>query len=51
MDILLMNRILATEATLSASADTSSFESQIDALVYRLYGLTAKEIAAVEESK
>jgi len=29
-------------------ADTSALEREIDALVYRLYGLTAEEIKVVE---
>lgn len=35
---------------LPSSADTSSLESQIDQIVYRLYGLTDEEIAIVEGS-
>lgn len=30
-------------------ADTSKEESQIDALVYQLYGLTEEEVRVVEE--
>jgi len=32
-------------------AGTSALESQIDSLVYRLYGLTSAEIAIVEGAK
>lgn len=31
------------------SADTSALESEIDRLVYQLYGLTGEEIAIVEK--
>lgn len=34
-----------------AQADTSEFESQIDTLVYDLYGLTAEERELVESSE
>ena len=30
-----------------ATFDTAALEAEIDALVYRLYGLTDKEIAAI----
>ena len=43
-----MGEVLATKA---AGGDTSSLESRIDALVYRLYGLTDEEIAVVEGFK
>ena len=43
-------RILSTKAS-DPSADTSALESQIDFLVYRLYGLTSAEIATVEGEK
>ena len=45
----LVDRILSAKAS-SPAADTTSLETQIDSLVYRLYGLTAAEIATVEES-
>ena len=45
----LVTRILSAKAS-DSSADTSALESQIDSLVYRLYGLTSDEIATVEES-
>lgn len=41
------DRILAA----NAHTDTSAFESQIDALVYRLYSLSSEEIAVVEGCK
>jgi hypothetical protein len=43
------DRILAAKAK-DPSADTSSLESEIDQLVYQLYGLTEEEIAIVEKS-
>ena len=43
----LVDKILAAKAK-DAQADTSKLESQIDALVYDLYGLTEEEIAVVE---
>ena len=39
--------ILATKNT-NPSADTSRLESEIDQLVYTLYGLTPEEIAIIE---
>ena len=45
--IALVDRILAA----NAHTDTSAFESQIDALVYRLYSLSSEEIAVVEGCK
>ena len=47
--ITLVDRILAAKAK-DPSADTSSLESEIDQLVYQLYGLTEEEIAIVEKS-
>jgi adenine-specific DNA-methyltransferase len=46
--IFLVDKILATKKS-DPSADTSALESQIDALVYKLYDLTSEEIATVEE--
>ena len=43
----LVDKVLAEKAR-NGSADTSSLESEIDRLVYELYGLTAEEIAIVE---
>ena len=43
----LINLILATKST-NPSADTSALESEIDHLVYQLYGLTEEEIKIVE---
>ena len=40
--------LILTAKDASPSADTSALESEIDALVYALYGLTADEVAAVE---
>ena len=45
--IALVDRILAA----NAHTDTSAYESQIDALVYRLYSLSSEEIAVVERCK
>jgi hypothetical protein len=45
--IQLVETILAAKKA-DPSADTSALEAEIDALVYRLYGLTAEEIALVE---
>ena len=45
--IALVDKILAAKAK-DAQADTSELESQIDTLVYDLYGLTKDEIALVE---
>ena len=42
----LVERVLALKG---GGVDTSALEAQIDALVYRLYGLTPEEIAVVEE--
>ena len=46
----LAERLLATKSA-DTEVDTSVFESQIDAQVYRLYGLTSEEIAVVEGCK
>ena len=43
----LVNRILQAK-DVNPSADTSKLESQIDQLVYQLYGLTPEEITVVE---
>ncbi len=40
---------IATRKKQNPSADTTALETQIDALVYQLYGLTAEEIALVEK--
>ena len=45
----LVNQILALKKE-NPEADTSKLESEIDHLVYELYGLTEEEIAIVEES-
>ena len=47
--VRLVDRILAAKAA-DPDADTSAIESEIDALVYQLYGLTDSEIAAVERN-
>ena len=44
-----VRKILKVKQT-NAFADTSALESEIDRLVYQLYGLTEEEIAAVEDS-
>ncbi len=46
--IALVDRILAARRA-DPAADVSALEREIDQLVYRLYGLTAEEIAIVEE--
>ena len=46
----LVDHILSAKAA-DLAADTTFLESQIDALVYRLYGLTDEEIATVEGGK
>jgi hypothetical protein len=46
----LVDRILAAKRA-NAGADVSALEAEIDAHVYRLYGLTAEEIAVVEGEK
>ena len=43
----LVDKILAAKAA-DRAADTSALETEIDALVYRLYGLTDVEIAVVD---
>ena len=45
--IALVDRILAAKKE-NPSADTSALEAEIDALVYKLYGLTDEEIKIVE---
>lgn len=45
--ISLVEKILAAKKQDSAS-DTSALEAKIDTLIYKLYGLTAEEIAIVE---
>ena len=45
----LVNLIISTKRK-NPSADTSSWESEIDGLVYQLYGLTKEEIKIVEQS-
>jgi len=45
--IALVDRILAAKQK-DSNADTSALESEIDQLVYKLYGLTDDEIAIVE---
>jgi hypothetical protein len=39
-----------TAKNANSSADTSALESEIDQIVYRLYGLTEDEIQIVEQS-
>ena len=47
--IRLADRIIKAKAA-NPEADTGKDEAEIDRLVYELYGLTAEEIAAVEEN-
>ena len=44
-----VEKVMATKES-SPSADTSALESEIDSLVYQLYGLTEEEIKIVEQS-
>ncbi len=44
------DQILAAKRA-NAAAAVSALEGEIDQLVYRLYGLTAEEIAIVEEAE
>ena len=44
----LVSRILRAKRN-NSSADTSALESEIDRLVYQLYGLTEEEIKIVEQ--
>lgn len=44
-----VDAIIAAKKT-DPDADTSTLESEIDKLVYRLYDLTPEEIAVVESS-
>jgi hypothetical protein len=46
----LVDRILAAKRA-NPQADTSEMESEIDRMVYALYGLTAEEIKTVEGEK
>ena len=46
---ILVDQILAAKRA-NPAADVSALEGEIDQLVYRLYGLTAEEIAIVEEA-
>ena len=45
----IVDKIIATKQT-NTSADTSALESEIDRIVYQLYGLTDEEIKIVEQS-
>ena len=45
----LVDKILLTKRA-DSSADTSAFESEIDKLVYQLYGLTEEEITIIENN-
>ena len=47
--IPLVNQILSLKKS-SPNADTSTLEAEIDQMVYKLYGLTPKEIEIVENS-
>lgn len=48
--VALVDRILEAKRG-NADADTSAWEAEIDRLVYALYGLTAEEIALVENQR
>ena len=45
----LVNQIMYSKKC-NSSADTSALESEIDSLLYQLYGLTEEEIKIVEQS-
>ena len=47
--VKLVDQILAAKKK-DLDADTSALEAKIDALVYKLYGLTEEEIAVVEQA-
>ena len=47
--IVLVDKILATKKQ-DFSADTGTFESEIDKLVYDLYGLTDEEVKIIEKN-
>ena len=47
--IALTDQILSQKKS-NPQTDTSTLEAKIDRMVYELYGLTAEEIAIVEES-
>jgi len=42
--------MILTDKKSNPQADTTALETEIDQLVYGLYGLTDEEIAIVEES-
>jgi len=46
----LADKIIQLKQIYGCSADTSTFETQIDQLVYKLYDLTPEEIEVVEEN-
>ena len=48
--ITLVDQII-TDKKQNPQADTSALESNIDKIVYQLYGLTEEEIKIVEQSK
>lgn len=48
--VALVDKILEAKRG-NADADTSAWEAEIDRLVYALYGLTAEEIALVENQR
>jgi len=49
--IMSLSKIIVQKKQINFSFDSTSFENQIDQLVYQLYGLTEEEIAIVEASK
>ena len=44
----LVDKIIYLKQTYGCSADTSALETQIDHLVYKLYGLTPEEVGIIE---
>jgi len=52
--VALVERVLALHEKLAAAtipADKELYQRQIDALVYKLYGLTEEEMAIIEGSR
>ena len=45
-----IDEVTKSRAMVDLNAEISTLEAQIDSHVYRLYGLTAAEIATVEEN-
>ncbi len=49
VDKILQAKIVKANDYSPPQADTSHWEREIDELVYRLYGLTEKEVQAIEK--